>query len=237
MPPVDTTSQAYHFGQIIGVCLVIILPVLFGRFLYMYAWRRERRYLVMTIFTGIPTLLIFTTVILGGISGFHRAAMAQEQRAPLAPSAIQELLDSPWQEVTGEKYKYSIQLPNQQLWSKSSVGDYDMLANYRGIYVGIIPELLDVDLDDYITMIQNNVKKKIQELEIGDAKNLTIDGQEWKSYEMQADIQGVKLHYRNFICSNHGKVVQVLFWCSESRFAICSPVIDRIAASFRFNTF
>jgi hypothetical protein len=237
MPPVDPNSISYLIGQVIGAILVVGLPILFGYFVYKYVSHKEKRHLVMMILTGIPTLLFLGLFVFGIVTALTKAAGAREQHKPMSSSTVQDLKDGPWQEAMGEKFKYTYKLPDKQRWTIKTAGDYDQLASYRELYIGIIPELLDIELDNFLKLIQKSAKKKFADLEFLNARDLTIDGKPWKTYEMKLTLDGMKLHYRHFLCADHGKVVQVMCWCTESQFDSCSPVIDLIAESFRFNAF
>ena len=234
----DPNSTAYHIGQVIGALMVIGFPLIFGYFIYQYTSHKQKKHLVMAVLTGIPTLAICALFVFGMITGISQKMKERESRAPMTAAQLQEMKKGSWDEVAGKKFKYIIKLPGKANWTiKPTVGDFDLITTYRELYVGIIPELLDVNLDNYAKLIKDNAKEKFPDAEFSDEKELKIDEKLWKSYDMKLTVKGMKVHYRNYLCADGGKAVQILSWSAESQFDSCSDIIDQIAQSFRFNDF
>lgn len=234
----DPTSSAYQIGQVIGVLLVIGLPLLFSYFVYQYVSHKQKRHLVFLVLTGLPTLGIVGLFVFGMVTAISGAAQERANRQPMTAIQLQDLQNGSWDELGGKRFNYRLQLPGKAGWLiKSGVGDFDQIATYRELYIGIIPELLDIGLDNYVEVIQSNAKEKFPDVEFMDEGQVEIDGKTWAHYDMKLTLQGMKLHYRNYLCAHEGKVVQVLSWSSASQFANCSEVVDRIARSFRYHEF
>ena len=223
-------------GQITGIILIVLLPILFGFFLYKYHTTKQKKYKVMSWIVGVPTSIFFLLVLVGVVFSIFDAIERRKAKLPHDADSVRTIIGEKWGIVKGEKWNYGISVPKLKYWRVTNgVGDVELEMRYRGLSLNIIPEKVEIDSKvKMLEIIKRNVKREFGEkgVQFIQTSTTVIDKEEWLIQDAEIFNGDMKVTYRWYLFTGYGKSIQLLFIAPPEEFIIQEKLIEKIAKTF-----
>ena len=235
------TSSAYQFGQLLGMIIagVFALAFFIGGPVFtvisiVKAFKTRRTgWIISAVVTSLIGLGMLGCFVLGVVAGVKKQ-IADKSRPVMSAQVMQQLLDVPMDEIV--RPGYAISLPEAGKWATLKVNpDMDKTWIRNGLCVATIPESEGCGSPEGLKEIaESTLRGASKECDMGEAREVTIDGKKWLSFDAQAKISFLRINYRFFVYSDDERSMQVIFWVNGDNIESVTPVIERIISSFRF---
>jgi len=141
--------------------------------------------------------------------------------------------------VKGGQIGYSIWY-NPAKWSVmekslSEFAEYTMRHEDRDVMAMIIPERIEISLEQLVETAMKNVESASSEFRILDMKVATINGVEGKLIKLTARVQGIDFTYLNFYCSCDKGSFQFMSFTSNNLFSRYEKDLTDLISGFQLD--
>ena len=136
--------------------------------------------------------------------------------------------------VRGTDLAYTIQIPAQ--WTvKKGAQDFDSLANYKSIYIGVIAEEANLGSPETIAgLARDRLKEGGTDLEWSQPKPLSLDGRNWLQFSVDCKVNKIPISYQYYVYAGREGTFQIVGWTTQDLSAKYASTIREVAQTFRF---
>jgi len=165
-----------------------------------------------------------------------RQPLTQSKREPEQQAPILRPLTTPSasQIIRGHDLAYSITLPPNWRFERRS-DDYDVLASFKSLYVGVIAEEAQLGTPETIANIaRQKLKESATELKWSEPAPLMLDGRRWMQFVVTAHVETIPAAFQFYVYSGPEGTFQVIGYTSQNLFTRDAPLMRDVMKSFRF---
>ncbi|HEY1661448.1 MAG TPA: hypothetical protein VGI03_03430 [Verrucomicrobiae bacterium] len=229
------TTMPHLFNPValsaITICVLLILSSLFVLSLVKAITHRTSGWIIATVFSGIPCLVLCGAFFIGLFLGLTRMASGQTQLGQ--PS---RLLTAAMTPISGKTLGYQISFPGINNWQiYDAKPPFDFVYHYYDAYVGILPEGIGHGSpESACELIRKRMQARVQDFSATTPTPVIIDSRRWLTYDVNLTTRGIKLEYRYYVYSDNDYTIQIVTWTTPKHFDSYAPLFDRVANSFKF---
>lgn len=227
----DQTSAAYHFGQIIGgllgLVVMLAVPAAFIVALVLLIKTRKKAWLFLLIPSGLLGLAFLGLVGMGVVLGIREAQKAETTESAKSgadaglstDSLIRVKYPSHWKTLTKVNDEAQLQAgsPRREeyllIFNESKSDFAGTLADYGAIVVG-------------------HLEKVLSGAEVSDPEKLTINGLNALRYQISGKLKGLNLEYYVTVVESPNHFHQVMMWTLKSKKETAFPIFQEVTSSF-----
>ena len=91
----------------------------------------------------------------------------------------------------------------------------------------------DANIDDYASLVKEGLGQSVQNIQISKDENITINGKPAKYFEVQGEVEKLKISYIFIITEDSGNFFQIIGWTLVPRFEANKQEIRTVMESFQ----
>lgn len=230
----DTNSAAYKAGEaigmVIGIVLMLAIPALFILCLVKLVYTKKKGWLFGLIASGIPILGFFVVVAFGAYTGAKGAFSAKSTTPSIfATKAPDRKVDVPNSDITLVLPGHWVDLDNLNEEADLGAGN---LANEEYFIVMAESKIdFDGDLAEYSAITSGGMVDALENAEITEPKEISINGLPAIQREISGTIDRAKICYLHTTIESKGHFYQAMGWTLKSRRDTAFPVITSVIDS------
>lgn len=229
----ETQSLAYQIGQVFGavfaIALFLMVPVAFIVSLVLLIKTKKKGWLFMVVPSGALLVLLIIGFMGVFAFGFYKGIQNSEQWTSGEEVPKDRVV------VTDDEVM-QMKLPNHWQMLKN-LNDYAQLEvgnPRREEYLIVINDpksSFDGSLKDYADFALEKTRGALENGQVGEAEQTTLDGRRALQYEAWGDIEGLSVRYLFTFTESEGYFHQVITWTLKSRREKAFPVFREVLNS------
>jgi hypothetical protein len=228
MQQVSSPEQiGYAVGVVVGILFLLAL-VAFSIAAVIKAFTTKSTGWIIAGSIGGVVLLLFVGVFAAAfIKGFTHAMQVARENSGTAPTG-------PPQNITGENVAYTLKIPPG--WNvRRHEKDFDVLADYRSVYVGVIAEEANLGSPEVISKLaRRNLEKVARNIDMTDATPVVLDGHNWLTFTVNCDVQSIPFFYDYHVYAGPEGTIQIISWTFQNLAAKRTNQINDVIQTFGF---
>ncbi len=141
--------------------------------------------------------------------------------------------------ASGKYGTFSITKPDGWIAMKGELMDGAVLeaGNYaKEQYFLVLRESKDdlaMDFGEYTSIVKQNTAASVQDAELGQSADLTIDGKNAHLFEITGLVDNYKVHYWIYTIDHDGAFLRILSWTLNSKAEEYAPIFKSAALSLK----